>query len=552
MDDSRQFLQAIVKEEENVKVLISATKTMTVRELGEKACRALEIEDLEGKKWLVEIGGSVVEKEIPIFQILSHTPDAEIAVVFKTRKEKEKTKKREERDEKETETKQEKKRKTVDDLVSEMKEWYKCYAVERIEGEANARNREYVKIDLKDREEEVEMEEVFDKGKRVVIEGGAGMGKTSVLREMTRKWSEGELWNDRFDVLIYVRMEDIEVNNRTTMKSMLMDVLKDERMDACVSDFIGMRNWDRVLWMFDGWESVQKKGVLKAIEKKEERRVRYAVIAGAESRGIDCDRVLRIEGFNEEQMNEYASKFFGDSKEEMSEILKRQRWMKKLCTIPLVLGAICGMKRSERRNASVVLERVVQMMSKKSLHGDARKALCKVAYESHVNNVLQIDHHLMASECGNDSQLIEMIKECGLIHRGWFVDESIVAYLAAEHVCHGLRTGVTDVMLSAWDSQKETSDLFMRCCVGIGGNAIRHVSEWAAKIDLSNQHLGPFEWINEDKTGKLRSFLRKSWTNWNLNFVQDMILTLEKGKLHVLSFLRWLFFFKGLSRLLIF
>ena len=110
--------------------------------------------------------------------------------------------------------------------------------------------------------------------------------------------------------------------------------------------------------------------------------------------------------------------------------------------------------------------------------------------------------------------MIEAIKQSGLIHEGSFIDESIVGCLAAEYVCHGMETGIANKIVSIWEKKKEKCDLFMRFCVGIGGNVMSCLGEWVDKV---GNLLGPFSWINEDKTGKLREYFKEHWKHWKLD-----------------------------------
>ena len=406
--------------------------------------------------------------------------------------------------------------------------------MERTEGERNAKSREYVKVKTTDEEEDVEVEDIFETGKRVVIEGGAGMGKTSILREMTRKWSEGELWNDRFDTLIYVRMEDIRKNNDVSMKSLMMDVLKNEKMEESIVWFLNSKDWNKVLWVFDGWESVEIRGVLSGIERNEEECVRNVIFGTRRKEGLEFDRVLRIEGFDDGRIEEYIGRFFGENDEGLREMKKRKRWMKRLSRIPLVLGTICGMRREDRKSASEILARVVEMILKKSFaknkwNSFPRDILSRTAYDCFVNDVLKINEGLLVQHCQRDVKMIEVIEQSGLIHKGSFIDESIVAYLAAEYLCHGMKIGIASEIESVWNKKKEKSDLFMRCCVGIGGNVMRCLGEWVKKSNIVGKYLGPFEWINEEKTGKLREYLKENWKVWKLDLNACFRRSAKKG-----------------------
>ena len=244
-----------------------------------------------------------------------------------------------------------------------------------------------------------------------------------------------------------------------------------------------------------------------------------------------CMKRLGVERYMRQKMGRYVMEVELEDDEEgyeVREMLEREQWwrvkpLKKLCKVPLILGAICGMRREDRKSASNLLRTVVEMILKKSylkykFITDLRAEIAKVAYHCFLNEILIVEDLLLTGICDDDWKMTEMIKGSGLFSNRSFIDQSIVAYLAAEHVCYGMEAGIANKMVSVWSKKRKLEhDLFIRCCIGIGGNVMNCLDDWIKELWAGECYLGPFGWINEDKTGKLRSYLKKNWKHWKSN-----------------------------------
>ena len=93
--------------------------------------------------------------------------------------------------------------------------------------------------------------EAFERSKRVVIEGPAGSGKTTLMRHYARE----QLFHERYGCVLMV-----ELNRLTRLKEFnLANVLKFAIPVNFPEKFIDIlkENSDGILWIFDGYDEIE-------------------------------------------------------------------------------------------------------------------------------------------------------------------------------------------------------------------------------------------------------------------------------------------------------
>jgi predicted ribonuclease YlaK len=84
---------------------------------------------------------------------------------------------------------------------------------------------------LVDRTEQVAVEKLFDGGvTRVMAQGRAGVGKSTLAKYMCQQWVLGKLWNDRFDAVVLVPL--LEVSKCENVEAALEQILRVECVHA--------------------------------------------------------------------------------------------------------------------------------------------------------------------------------------------------------------------------------------------------------------------------------------------------------------------------------
>ena len=364
----------------------------------------------------------------------------------------------------------------------------------------------FVELDLK-----IDIERLFEGTHRVSIEGVKGIGKTSLLKHWAKEWAWGRVWKDRFDLVVFVDDRNSDVMDQMLQESNL--------------------DWERVLWMFDG--SIEK-------QKLEQQKIKYLISTTLFERQ---DRVVRVEGLNDERQREYLRRYFGVWNEQerskgamaVAVCLRRIRIPKEV--IWVVYREVKRLKVTakeegigkeeearkiiEQKNAllkqvwriPLVLQKVCEEIS----HG--RKRVTPMIGKA-LNEIVGKQERKKLWETKQEEEN--------------FLDDAFKAYVKAESLSQGMdKDKAVEIILRAIEEKDEKEmeqrDLMMSFAVGLGGNVINSIYEWVLKSNVSKQSLGPFEWLEEDETGMMAKYMKKYWKDAKSNLSRYLIRASEKG-----------------------
>jgi len=203
----------------------------------------------------------------------------------------------------------------------------------------------------------IEMDELIEKNKRVTfILGIAGCGKSVVVKQMTYKWANGELFNE-FNVCITFECRELNYfalhkGKRFEKDELIVEFLKDK---FCFY----VKDSKNTLFILDGFDELfdsnKKDSIIsKLLDLKKSKYQESKIIitgrphiedmlrkhGGGNMGGL---RKVEIIGLSNEQIDEYIHKF-ASSDEEVAKIKKVKDSSKsnvKLYTVPQFLNSIC-------------------------------------------------------------------------------------------------------------------------------------------------------------------------------------------------------------------
>jgi hypothetical protein len=227
-----------------------------------------------------------------------------------------------------------------------------------------------------EQQEAIDIERIFepsdncDNPKKIAVYGCAGVGKSTLCRSLTVKWQEGTLWNDKFNIVIWLPLRDIVelpafedigdyLANVVRNKCMnLPDTREEEALLPSINEtreyLFRATNKDKILFILDGYDEVvhsmtpQTTRMLHYLLNKSNFHVIFTsrpIAINLDSKPILFDRSVENIGFTKEDIRNYIQKFYKGTQstpEELIKFVESNRHIQNIARIPLNLELICG------------------------------------------------------------------------------------------------------------------------------------------------------------------------------------------------------------------
>ncbi|XP_032343376.1 NACHT, LRR and PYD domains-containing protein 13 isoform X1 [Camelus ferus] len=199
----------------------------------------------------------------------------------------------------------------------------------------------------------------------IVLEGGAGVGKSTLAMKAVLHWAEGVLFQDRFSYVFFISCHKVKEMADTTLAGLLSQDWPDSQ--APTEEFMG--HPERLLFVIDGFEEMVlspdldnsppcsdwyrqlpvARILLHLLKKELAPTATLLVTARDYGNGRLKGLLLNpwfvlLSGFTEGDREEYFTRFFGDY-DQATKILRKIRKMESLfrsCSAPLVCWAVCS------------------------------------------------------------------------------------------------------------------------------------------------------------------------------------------------------------------
>jgi Ran GTPase-activating protein (RanGAP) involved in mRNA processing and transport len=189
--------------------------------------------------------------------------------------------------------------------------------------------------------------------KKILIDGDAGIGKTSFCIAVCEDWANGKIFQE-FELVLLLPLRQQEVASVGS----LFDLLKlfHPSLNVCelVKDYFE-EDKGSILVIADGWDELGSK-------KHDKGTFLYQFLFGSQYYSVSTivtsrpsasaslhhgqfiDRFTEIHGFDKEHVVEYIKSEFADDQRVASDILERldsNPLVKSICSIPLICAIIC-------------------------------------------------------------------------------------------------------------------------------------------------------------------------------------------------------------------
>lgn len=267
--------------------------------------------------------------------------------------------------------------------------------------------------------------EIFDQKEdekplqHILIEGRAGIGKTTLCQYIANQWAEEEgklkAWREKFEVVIWLPLRELLVNSRIDFeKDDLATIIhrhfltRVERKQFTVEDvnieLTRLKKSEKLLLLLDGYDEIvpalTENRAFKEFFEEELLANTHWILTSRPFYAINIkvDRRLENIGFVDEDIPSYVNQFFSDVTEEaqteqedktqaLIQWLQQNSNLHGIAHIPVNLELICSIwehdshELSQSLNMTLLYEKIVLNLFKRYLHKFYGRPLTKLTWQ---------------------------------------------------------------------------------------------------------------------------------------------------------------------------
>ena len=262
------------------------------------------------------------------------------------------------------------KKKYIDRLINREKQWPPCHSnklvklqlVEREKGEGYCANIQRGREDKTVKRTPLAYDDLFkvERGKKpvrkVLVEGDAGIGKTTLSISLSEDWASEKLFQE-FKLLLLLPLREKEVALAGSLPELLKLLHPSSDVCKAVASYVENEE-EKVLIIADGWDELsdsdqQEGSFLYELLFKRFQLITVLVTsrpsASAPLHRLACiDRCVEISGFSKEDIKEYIESEFTSDQEKASRLLEQLEdnpLVESVCSIPLNCSIMCHLWR---------------------------------------------------------------------------------------------------------------------------------------------------------------------------------------------------------------
>ena len=192
--------------------------------------------------------------------------------------------------------------------------------------------------------------------RKLIIEGNAGIGKTTLCTMLTEEWANGEILT-QFDCVLLLPLRDQLVSSASSLPDLLPLYHPDETVCGSVVQQLKRTRGKGVLIIADGWDELSD-------EKRSKTSFMYNLLFGrllpsacvlltsrpsasAPLHNLPTvDRLVEVVGFNEENVKQYIESEFEKCPEKASSLVEQienNPLIQSVCSVPLNCAIVCNL-----------------------------------------------------------------------------------------------------------------------------------------------------------------------------------------------------------------
>ncbi|XP_064400854.1 NACHT, LRR and PYD domains-containing protein 3-like isoform X2 [Halichondria panicea] len=192
--------------------------------------------------------------------------------------------------------------------------------------------------------------------KKLIVEGNAGIGKTTLCTMLAEGWAEGKILT-QFDCVLLLPLREHEVSSATSLAELFKLLHSSEEIRTSVIKELEDREGEGVLIIADGWD-----------ELSEENRSKFSFLYKLFFGGVlpfasvlltsrpsasaplhnlpSVNRLVEVIGFNDENIKQYIESEFEQFPEKASSLieqLENNPVIQSVCSVPLNCAIVCNL-----------------------------------------------------------------------------------------------------------------------------------------------------------------------------------------------------------------
>ena len=227
--------------------------------------------------------------------------------------------------------------------------------------------------------------------RKLIVEGNAGIGKTTLCTMLTEEWANGEILT-QFDCVLLLPLRERSVSTATTLPQLFKLLHSSERIRTSAIEELEEREGEGVLIIADGWDELEEENrsdisFLHTLFFGDTLPFACVLLTSRPSASAllhdlpTVNRLVEVIGFNEENVKQFIESEFEKCPEKafsLIEQLENNPLIASVCTVPLNCAIICNMWHTLGRTlpstltelySQIVLNVILRNLKKRNVLG---------------------------------------------------------------------------------------------------------------------------------------------------------------------------------------
>jgi Ran GTPase-activating protein (RanGAP) involved in mRNA processing and transport len=260
------------------------------------------------------------------------------------------------------------KKKYQDRLTSKEDRWPPCHSSDLIRLElVEKKERVYPNEDQREgviKRTVLAYRDVFKAGiekkavRKVLVEGGAGIGKTTLCIAISEDWANEKLFQ-QFKILLLLPLRHPKISKARSLSELLKLLHSSKSVCESVVNYLQEEEGENVLIIADGWDELDKSQQragsflyeLLLMELPFSSVLITSRPSASDPLRKHMDRFIDVLGFDKENIEEFIVAEFADNLQKatgLSEQLESNPLLESVCSVPLNCAIVCHLWRTLR------------------------------------------------------------------------------------------------------------------------------------------------------------------------------------------------------------